>query len=93
MEDGLGAAHRGRGSSLGCDGSARDSARVSADFARTCGGRNREVMVNQGGNTKHSLSSLERYRSGAGAFFMEGADKIRACWRTVWRFVFKDKER
>lgn len=93
MEDGLGAAHRGRVSSLGCDGSARDSARVSADFARTCGGRNRKVMANQGGNTKHSLSSLERYCSGTRAFFMEGEGKIRAYWKTARRFVFKDKER
>ena len=34
-----------RDSPLGCDGSARDSARVSAK-ARTCGGYRRESMVN-----------------------------------------------
>ena len=34
LEDGLGAAHR-EGFPLGCDGSARDSAGVSAN-ARTC---------------------------------------------------------
>ena len=44
MEDGLGAAHR-EGFPLGCDGSARDSARVSAK-ARTCGGYRCESMVN-----------------------------------------------
>ena len=50
MEDGLGAAHREE-NPLGCDGSARDSARVSAK-ARTCRGYRRESMVNQGGNTE-----------------------------------------
>ena len=44
MEDGLGAAHREE-DPLGCDGSARDSARVSAK-ARTCRGYRRESMVN-----------------------------------------------
>ena len=44
MEDGLGAAHREE-TPLGCDGSARDSARVSAK-ARTCRDDRRESMVN-----------------------------------------------
>ena len=44
MEDGLGAAHREE-DPLGCDGSARDSARVSAK-ARTYRGRDCEIMVN-----------------------------------------------
>ena len=45
MEDGLGAAHREERDPLGCDGSARDSARVSAK-ARTCRGYRRESLVN-----------------------------------------------
>lgn len=47
MEDGLGAAHREE-DPLGCDGSARDSARVSVNnrFARTCRDDRRESMVN-----------------------------------------------
>ena len=44
VEDGLGAAHREE-TPLGCDGSARDSTRVSAK-ARTCRGDRRESMVN-----------------------------------------------
>lgn len=44
MEDGLGAAHR-EDNPLGCDGSARDSTRVSAK-ARTCRGCNCEIVVN-----------------------------------------------
>ena len=55
MEDGLGAAHREE-TPLGCDGSARDSVRVSAGSACTCEGHSREAVMNQGGNTKFLCS-------------------------------------